>query len=165
MDTGIHIIVLAGLVSIEKHQLAIELAHHYEAHGQTVSLLDHVARLALDSEALAPTIQLTRHISTDMADVIAWASAQITNATSPQTLIVALNEQIHPEAIFMALHEIAQHNPALHTHLIAMIDLRTCDCFPNVRQLLETYADSIVMMPYDLDAILMQIVYTKHESP
>jgi hypothetical protein len=40
---------------------------------------------------------------------------------------------------------------------IALIDLRTCDCFPNLRQAFEEAADITVMMPYHLAEIVSYV--------
>jgi hypothetical protein len=45
----------------------------------------------------------------------------------------------------------------MEIQLLALIDLRTCDCFPTMRERLEAYADTVVMLPYNLEEVLSDV--------
>lgn len=138
------LIVLAGLVAIEKINLAVELAEHFAEQGQRVTVLDNITRISIDPELLfRPQLQrLNGDVLDRLPDIIASQMAD--------TLIFATSENYSPDALFIALDELSAH--AVQT--LALIDLRTCDCFPHMRQLFEDYADIVVNMPYDLSEVL-----------
>jgi len=69
-------------------------------------------------------------------------------------VIAAVSETMHPETLFSALDRLHEQHPTLEMHTIALIDLRTCDCFPNVREVLERHADTVIMLPYDLSEVV-----------
>lgn len=139
--------VLMGLLSIEKMQLAGELAWHFHERGQSVTVLDNIARLAIDSETLPVLPQrLAGDALSKLLDAIAQADSDV--------VIVALSERAEPAATFVALDGLTERVQGLQMHTIAMIDLRTCDCFPHVREALEMHADISLLMPYSLAEVL-----------
>ena len=40
---------------------------------------------------------------------------------------------------------------ALDVQIVALVDIRTCDCFPALREALEAYADRTIYLPLDED--------------
>jgi len=153
------LIILMGIVSIEKHQLTAEIANHFVDRGEHVHVVDNVQRLPLDSESVdAP---LTRLVSDD----VLTSSLPIFAEQNAQVGLLALSEKIHPETLMMSIldmetqwQSIAPQSP-LHMTTIGMIDLRTCDCFPNIRVMIENNADIVTYVPYDLTKIIPQIQY------
>lgn len=140
------LIVLTGLVVIEKIELTVELANTYLAQGLSVSIVDNIARIPIDSE-VAPV--LPQRIIGDIA-------TQLDNLQhlDSDIVILAASESANPDSLFSALELLRDSIPNLETHTIALIDLRTCDCFPNVREHLERYAHQVIMMPYTLEEVL-----------
>jgi hypothetical protein len=143
-----HIIVLAGLVTVEKHDLVVDLAAEFQARGESVTLIDNVARLSLDTARVPAGVtyqRLTVDLTAHMGAVLDHSRAE--------RVIVAAAETLHPESLFAALFDI----PAGRVDTVALIDTRTCDCFPNVRALLEDGADHTIYLPYTLDEILQRL--------
>lgn len=141
-------IVLTGLVSIEKAQLAADMAHYISTQGQSVQVIDNIARQALTK--IVTDVQHVTRIEGDNLNNLIDSLASV----SADVVIVAVTEQAHPEKLFVALDNLQEQFDTWEIYTIALIDTRTCDCFPNVRQALELYADVSLMLPYDLDQVL-----------
>lgn len=141
------VIVLTGLVSIEKAQLARDLAGHFSS-DNNVTIIDNIARLAIDPINDAQIKRYEEDITKKLAEVLYAVPADIA--------VVAISEQAHPEKLFIALDDL-QEQSDWQIYTLALIDTRTCDCFPNVREALELYADISVMMPYKIDEVLTYV--------
>lgn len=128
------LIVLMGLVAVEKHTVALDLAQRYTAQGHSVALLDNVARLSLP-EAQRIEGDALLHLP------------QILAEHSREVVIVALSERAEPAASFAALDALHDQIPGLDLQVIALIDTRTCDCFPQMRESLEMHADTVLHLP------------------
>lgn len=141
------LIVLMGLVSVEKHEAAQMLAQHYNEQGQTVALLDNVARLPLTVNAMPESAQrLDGDALTQLPHVLARSEADV--------VILALSERAEPAASFVALDALYDHVVDLNLQILALIDTRTCDCFPNVRESLELHADAVLNLPISYQDLL-----------
>ena len=141
------VIVLTGLVSIEKGQLARELAKHF-LKNKSVTIIDNIARISIEKLDGVLIKRYEENITKQLPEILHSASADIA--------IVALSEQAHPEKLFIALDDL-QEQSEWEIYTLALIDTRTCDCFPNVREALELYADVSVMMPYELDEVVSYV--------
>lgn len=142
-------IVLTGLVSIEKVQLTRDLVQYF-ANDKSIIIIDNIARVAIDN--LPDTVSIKRYdgnITKKLSEIVHEAPADI--------VIVAISEQAHPEKLFVALDDLQEQQSDWEIYTLALIDTRTCDCFPNVREALELYADVSVMMPYELDEVLTYV--------
>lgn len=138
------LIVLAGLVSVEKAFLAAELGTHWAQHGLSVAILDNIARIAIDPETVGGA-QVTRaagDVLPHLPYILAQADADV--------MIMAASETLAPDALFTELALI----DGVQVTILGLIDLRTCDCFPHIRKLLEAESDAVIHMPYDLNAVL-----------
>jgi hypothetical protein len=142
------LIMLAGLVAIEKHQLAGELAAHYTQQGQRVTVFDNVARLALQPDQLGygEVVRLPGDAFTQLPALLESSAADV--------LLLAVSENINPEQVYLMRETLSENYPLLEVHTVAIIDLRTCDCFPQTRLEYEQTADVIVMLPYDLERVI-----------
>ena len=139
------LIVLTGLVSIEKIQLAGELAQAFP-HAR---IIDNVARLAMNSEAFAQPIErITGDILPELPVLL---------AEQHEFTILAVSEETNPHALFDTLEKIGAMQPELEIITIALIDLRTCDCFPHLREALEQAADKSLLLPYNLSEVLAYV--------
>ena len=141
------VIVLTGLVSIEKAQLARELAKHF-LNDKSVIIIDNIARISVEELDGVLTKRYEENITKQLPEILHGQPSDI--------VIVALSEQAHPEKLFIALGDL-QEQSEWEIYTLALIDTRTCDCFPNVREALELYADVSVMMPYELDEVLTYV--------
>lgn len=139
-----HLITLAGLVTIEKIQLAIDLAQYYSQAGQRVTVLDNIARLRIDPVYLSGETLLR------MPGDAVGALAGLLPTLAADVVLFAASESAEPEALFTALAEL---DPSIQTTTLALLDLRTCDCFPHLRQTLEQHADYVIHMPYSLEGL------------
>ena len=143
------VIVLTGLVSIEKAQLARELATHF-TNDKLVTIIDNIARVAIEDSPEKVTVKrYSENISKKLGDILQESPSDIA--------IIALSEQAHPEKLFIELDDLQEQRDDWQIYTLALIDTRTCDCFPNVREALELYADVSIMMPYTLDEVLTYV--------
>lgn len=139
------LIVLTGLVSIEKIQFAGELAQAFP-HAR---IIDNVARLAMNSEAFAQPIErITGDILPELPVLL---------AEQHERTILAVSEETNPHALFETLETISAMQSELEILTIALIDLRTCDCFPHLREALEQAADISLLLPYNLAEVLAYV--------
>ncbi|MGJ3237414.1 MAG: hypothetical protein ACFE0Q_01785 [Anaerolineae bacterium] len=143
------VIVLTGLVSIEKGQLAHQLAGHFSASERVVLLNNSMAQLSAPAERQIPV-----HALPDLASLVPTLH---TLADQTDCVIVALSEQAHPEQLFVALDDLREQHDDWQVYSLALIDTRTCDCFPHVREALELYADASIMMPYQLSEVVAYV--------
>jgi len=141
----VKLLVLSGLVVVEKAKLAQELAQYFEARGQSTLIIDNMARLPIDNQALH-TLRLDDTLSDSLPAVLSQVDSEIA--------ILAASERANPDHLFTTLELLYDQKDNFDYHSIALLDLRTCDCFPNLRERLEMYADTVVMLPYNLDDVI-----------
>jgi hypothetical protein len=142
------LLVLAGLGAIEKMQLAVDLAQHWTDAGQSVTVIDNIARLRIDPVWLS-TETLLRYDG-DIVPMLPDFMAHITAAIT----LVALSENTAPDDLFVALDRLKEMRPNLAIHTVALLDLRTCDCFPALRETFEQYADAVLHAPFAVTDVL-----------
>lgn len=136
-----NVIALTGLVCVEKATLATILAARAAAQGQSALVLDAIARLPIAPHTVAaPVVRVA-------ADDLSQAVVQALHTRTPDVVIIATSEFMHPEAIFAALDALHSRFPALALRIVALIDTRTCDCFPQTRAAFESYADTVIHLP------------------
>ena len=148
------LIALAGLVSIEKINLTVELSQYFseERHAK-VFVIDTIKRMGISSELLGVPHQ---RITEPMLDTLAERLQDI----EADIVLWAVDETVSPEALFLALDGLYDTAPQIDVQTLALIDLRTCDCFPQTRKALEAYADVALLMPYDLEDIIKHVDYS-----
>lgn len=141
------LVVLAGLITVEKIQLARELASFFKQQALKVLVLDNVARLPMKPGNFdVPVQRITDDITIQLKHLLQNSDADL--------LILALSEQIHPDDCFIMLENLSDTIAEIDIRSIALLDTRTCDCFPNLRENLEQYADLSIYLPYRLDEVL-----------
>ncbi len=64
-----------------------------------------------------------------------------------EIIILTASETLPPDDLFVLLDDVKERRPDLAIQTIALIDTRTCDCFPQFRLSLEAYADRIIHLP------------------
>ncbi len=136
------LMVLTGLVSVEKAAAAAYLAKHYAEQGQRVTVLDNVARIPMDVTLFA---QAPQRITGDISRVL----PQVLDHVQGDVVILAVSEAANPDDVYVALDALKETHPHIAVKTIALIDTRTCDCFPQIRERLELYADHIVNLPIE----------------
>jgi len=148
MNEPMQLIVLTGLVSIEKAQVAAQLARQYREQEQRVIVVDNIARVPMDVEAFeTPPTRITGRISCLLPQVLDHTSADVA--------IIAASETDSPDDLFVALDGLRDTHPHIHVKTIALIDTRTCDCFPQLRERYEMYADQVLNLPLEQEAITL----------
>lgn len=143
------VIALIGLVAIEKIQLAVELATYYTWQtDKTVTVIDNVARLAIDPAQLSdePLIRISGDITEQLADHLKTIETDM--------LLIAVSESAELDNLFIALDIITETLPDVDLITIGLVDLRTCDCFPNLRVKLEDYADVHFLAPFNAEEVV-----------
>lgn len=145
------VIALAGLVSIEKIQLTIDLATYYTWQTQqSVTIVDNIARLAIDPVQLSDEtlIRITGDITDTLADVLRDIDSDI--------VILAISESAELDNLFITL-DIVSENLPIELISIGLVDLRTCDCFPHLREKIEDYANVHLLAPFNVDDVVALI--------
>jgi len=145
----VNVIALVGLVSIEKIQLVIEVATHYTWDtDKTVTIIDNVARLAIDPVQLSdePLIRVNGDLTDGLVDHLHDINSDI--------VLIAVSETAELDNLFVSLDIITEQLPHIKLVTIGLIDLRTCDCFPHIRETIEDYADVHFLAPFDVNAII-----------
>jgi hypothetical protein len=145
------LIALAGLVSVEKMQLALDLARYYREQGASVTIIDTIARLYIEPASLSGETLIR-----PQGDIFTQLPALLTTIEA-EVVVWAVSETAAPETLFGALDDL----DGVDTLTLALIDTRTCDCFPNLRVSLETHADLIVNLPYDFYEIVARMETVK----
>lgn len=143
------VIVLVGLVAIEKIQLAVDLATYYTWEtDQTVTVIDNVARMAIDPVHLndEPLIRVNDDITEGLTDRLAGIQTDI--------VLIAVSETAELDQLFIALDIVSEQLSSVEFITLGLIDLRTCDCFPNLREKLEDYTDVHFLAPFDVNEIV-----------
>ena len=144
------VFALTGLVSVEKGELAAQLAEHFAGQGQTVTVLDNISRLPVEHPTNGVTVQrMEGDVLSQLPDLLLSMCSDV--------VVFAVSEQAHPDDVFTALAALHDHYDEVEVRTLALIDLRTCDCFPHVREQLELYADNVLMLPYKLDEVLSYV--------
>ena len=132
------IIALAGLAAGEKSELALDLARHFSEAGRRVHLIDNMQHMTIPTDRLPPAVTYQR---------IHDLGAATTAATEAgaDVMLLAVAEQAAPDELFALLD-----TGAVDVRVLAIVDDRTCDCFPTLRQTLEDHADAVLRPPFTL---------------
>lgn len=139
---------LTGLVVEEKNQLATELVQELVQRGSRVALIDNGARLLVDRASLP---EHTEYIRLD-GDVTQYLGMTLDQLEADQVVLV-VSETANPDSLFIALDRLQDTHPQVQIHSFALVDTRTCDCFPFIREKLEMYANTVLMMPVSLEDV------------
>ena len=143
------VIALIGLVAIEKIEIMTQLATHYTWDtDNSVTIIDNVARLAIDPASLSdePLIRVNGDITGGLVDILRDIQTDI--------VLLAVSETAELDHLFVSLDLMTEQLPHIDLITIGLIDLRTCDCFPRIRERLEDYADVHFLAPFDVNEIL-----------
>ena len=143
------VIALIGLVSIEKIQLVVDLATYYTWQtDKSVTVIDNVARLAIDRAQLSdePLIRIAGDISDTLTTYLETIDSDV--------VLVAVSESAELDSLFIALDVVTETLPHVDLITVGLVDLRTCDCFPNLRVKLEDYADVNVLAPFNIEEVI-----------
>ncbi|MFW5747989.1 MAG: hypothetical protein ACOCYT_00090 [Chloroflexota bacterium] len=152
---GQSLIALTGLVRVEKLLLAAALVRRLAAAGHGVTLLDNVSGLSLDvvvEQDDAAALPDDAHYMRLTVDLTQYLPTVLPHVETP-VVVAAISEHAHPEALFSAIDEVAGWSVCT----VAMVDARTCDCFPQLRILLEDYADLTCKVPCTADWVLRKL--------
>lgn len=147
------IIILAGLVVVEKLALVRALTAVYAGRG--VRIIDNGARLALDADDWPAGVPVIR-VESAAAIPAALAGAEVA--------LVALDETTTPDDLSALTDQIYDTIPHSMVRIAALIDTRTCDCFPALRSALEEQADYVVRLPADLTAAARVIAQARDDE-
>lgn len=147
------LIVLTGLVSVEKIELAKDLSRFFKQQDIKVAILDNIARLQMNPQEFDAPVQ---RISGDMTMEL----EQILSQIDSDVVILALSEQTHPDNFFITIDSLSDTIEEIDVFTLALFDLRTCDCFPNLRETLEQYANVSIYLPYKLDEVLNHVSHS-----
>jgi hypothetical protein len=140
------LITLAGLVSVEKSDLTIGLAQHFAQAGQSVTVLDNISRLPMDTTYLwqVDYVRLGGDLSVELPPVLEQIDSEV--------VLLGASETLPPDDLIVLLDGL--QGQYLRKQTIALIDTRTCDCFPQVRETLEAHADIIINLPVEFSEML-----------
>lgn len=134
------LIALTGLVFVEKIDLAKMLAERESKIGHSVTIIDGGDRMSIKPDTLpVPVVQLEGDLDHGVPRLL--------RATEADTIILIVSEYLPPDLIFASLDALYGEFPNLELQMVALIDTRTCDCFPQVREQFESFADVVVQLP------------------
>ncbi len=138
------LIALMGLVVVEKIEMLEVLA---QAAKTRVVVIDQMRRLHADPARLsgADYIRLEGDLAAELPPLL--------DDLETDLLLLAVSETTPPDETFVLLDQVHEAHPDLEMHTLALVDTRTCDCFPQTRQSLEASADTVVNLPADFDAV------------
>jgi hypothetical protein len=142
------LIVLMGLVTAEKIELVLELARQHADAGRTVTVIDNVRRLKVDRAGLA-SVELIR-LDGDLRDHL----VEVVESMTSDVVLLAVSETARLDDLFVLLNDLRDQLPEVAVQTLALIDTRTCDCFPQFREQLEDYADVVVNLPVGADEVM-----------
>jgi hypothetical protein len=125
------LVVLIGLNTLAKAQLARDLSVYFQEQGYVTSQTD---------SALKP-----------FADVY----TQTPGKASEQIMIWATPENTEMERLVDILADVKWSG--IEPLTIALLDTHTCDCFPRLREEMEATADLTLSMPFDTQEALWSI--------
>jgi len=142
------LIALLGLVIVEKIDLTETLARQLVQVGQRVAVIDNLSRLTLDPAQLsgAAYTRLDGNLNDALPLLLGDLEADV--------LVLAVSETMPPDDSFILLDRLRETHPGLETQTLALIDTRTCDCFPQTQQALEASADAIINLPADFEVVV-----------
>jgi hypothetical protein len=138
------LIVLTGLVLVEKINLTIDLARHFQQAGRTVTVLDNVSRLPIAWDRFEPVVRLD-DLQRDLQPALAQVASEVA--------LLAVSETVPPDDLLLLLDDL----PEVNVQIIALIDTRTCDCFPQLRVILEDHADVVIHLPVEFAEVVEQL--------
>ena len=141
------LLLLTGLVTVEKIDLTRQLAAHFAATGERVAVLDNISRLHIDPNDLPAAVSYQR-INRPLD-----FTADLSHLGADRVLL-ALSETAEPNHTFTALLDLPS---GVDVTTLALIDTRTCDCFPAMRATLEDYADLTVNLPYVIEDVIAKL--------
>ena len=137
------LIVLTGLVITEKQQLACDLARHYQAQGERAVVLDNGVGIASADDL---RVEPLKGDLDQLAEKVAQLAAEV--------VVLAAHPGTSPQVLFATLDALSVQQPDLQVRTLVLIDTRTCDCFPHLREELEMHADVFLNVPFSLDDAL-----------
>lgn len=124
-------IALIGLNGTGKAQLAHDLSVYLHEQGYTTRRFD--GTVARFEEAQMPPIIPTSD------DILIWNTPAETDVEHLAALMVEVEAQ------------------SIQPLTIALLDTRTCDCFPTLREEMEQTADLTFWLPFDLKEALWKV--------
>ncbi len=126
-----HLIVLIGLAVIEKAQLARDLSDELQSQGHTVRIMD--------SSSTADDARLPDESRRAEESVLIWNTPAETDIDQLASRLITLEAD------------------GIRPLTIALLDNRTCECFPTVQDQLEQTADLTFHLPFELRDVLWSI--------
>jgi hypothetical protein len=135
-------------VTAEKIELVLELARQHADAGRTVTVIDNVRRLKVDRAGLA-SVELIR-LDGDLRDHL----VEVVESMTSDVVLLAVSETARLDDLFVLLNDLRDQLPEVAVQTLALIDTRTCDCFPQLREQLEDYADVVVNLPVGADEVM-----------
>ncbi len=118
-----------GLATIEKIDLAVELARYYStgrissgwilSDGQSVTLINTMSHLPVDSERLggAALVNVSGEIMGRLESLLTTVNSDV--------VVLVVSDDTHPDAFFMELEAVRGAIPDLDRRTVALIDART----------------------------------------
>ena len=120
--------------------------------GKTVTVIDDLRRMPADDARFDGAARV--RLSGDLRESLLPGLAEITSDVA----LLLVSETAWPDDLFTLLDEARQRIPALDVYSLALIDTRTCDCFPEFRVTLEAYADEVVSLPAAWEDVVEGVV-------
>lgn len=140
------LIALTGIIGYQKAQFAAEIARMLQDSGQRVGIIDNGDHSAIPTGQDVLTCRLIGGFDEHLYNKIQGMDCDV--------VLLVVSESTHPESLMMVLAHLQHLLPELTIKLVALIDDRTCDCFPHLRSMLEDSADITLHAPFDVHQLL-----------
>jgi hypothetical protein len=144
------LIALAGLPAYEKAELATRLVQMLSAAGQRITLIDNGTRPV----APPPDVTVERIAGGCVCCSLAGQLYRAMTGIDADVVVLIASESAQPDMLRLTLENLRDSQPGLELRLVALVDDRTCDCFPHVRQMLEEAADQALYPPFVPEEVL-----------
>jgi hypothetical protein len=140
------LIALTGIIGHQKAQFAVEIARALQDSGQHVGIIDNGDYSAIPTGRGVLTHRLIEGFDEHIYNEIQEMACDV--------ILLVVSESTHPESLMMALAHLQHLLPELTIRSVALVDDRTCDCFPHLRSMLEDSADITLHAPFDVNQLL-----------
>jgi hypothetical protein len=125
------LITLVGLNTVAKAQLMRDLSAHFQEQGLTTQQFD--------------------------GSVTRFADTNIQTSVKSDDQITIWNTPQNTEMERLSSVLLDQEAQGVQPLTIALLDTRTCDCFPTLREEMEQTADLTLSLPFDLKEALWKV--------
>ena len=144
------LIAITGLAAYEKAQLAQDMAHTMTQEGQRVTIIDNSNRKDIQP---VDGVTVERIAGGCVCCSLPGKLYKMMAHVDSDAVLLVTSESAHPESLMMVLDNLSAGQAGLDIQTIGVIDDRTCDCFPHLHEMMESYNDVTLRLPFEYKEI------------